>query len=304
MKQESNKVDIMGIKNKWSAVPRKKKIQAIIAAAFSAALVVGMPVLAWFTQQRQTATVIQINAPTTINIKSGNEEPVEMIDLSNINVQEYLDPTDPETLVSYGEYVFCITGKYLSYYDIQIARTTNIDFDYELYRVNSGDFQVNDQTCNVLTGIDTDPGAIANHAVAEYKSELDEKTYYYPYKTANATSTDKTQGNVTNLGSFLNDTVSGGQTVGDGSELDDEGKSFHDRNYGDEDSNGNITAYSNVNVYAEPLYWQVKNLPVTGQIGDSGFVDYYVLKIKWDGKGLTNNKETDMIYITARKSVN
>ena len=89
--------------------------------------------------------------------------------------------------------------------------------------------------------------------------------------------------------------------------MDIDSKSFHERNYGDNktDDSGNITVetYPYVNVYAEPLYWQVKNIPVTGQLGDAGFVDYYVLKIKWEGKGLTNTKETDMIYITARKSI-
>ncbi len=285
---------------KWRSLPRNKRIQAAVAAALSTALAVSLPVYAWFASQRQAGTIIMINAPTTISIGSGNQEPVGMIDLSNINVEEYLDPDDPASLVYYGEYVFCVTGKYLSEYDLQIARTTNINFDYELYRVDNTSYPA------VLTpGITTDPGVVAGYGVAAYKSELANDTYFYPYKQQNATTEDKTQGNITGLGRFINSTLS---NVGDGAATDMEGKSFHERNYGDEVSDGNggttIATYPHVNVYAQPLYWQVKNLPVTGQIGDAGFVDYYVLKINWRDKGLSNNKETDMIYITARKSVN
>lgn len=223
-----------------------------------------------------------------------------MIDLSNINVEEYLDPENKNSLITSGEYVFCVTGKYLSEYDLQIARTTNIDFDYELYRVDSETYK------GVLSpGITTDLGIISGYEVADYKSEIDGNTYYYPYQIN--VSTDKTQGNITSYGKFLNPTNNDTQTVGDGNAVDIDEKSFHERNYGDNitDDSGNTTiqTYQNVNVHAEPLYWQVKNIPVTGQLGDAGFIDYYVLKIKWEGKGMTNNKETDMIYITARKSI-
>lgn len=294
------------IAKKWAALSRRKKVQITIATALSVILVIGLPVFAWFAYQRQIGTVILINAPTTISIGSGNQEPVAMIDLSNINVEEYANPDDPSSLISYGEYVFCVTGKYLSEYDLQIARTTNIDFDYELYRVDSTNYS------QVLTpGITTDPGEIPGYEVADYRSEIDGNIYYYPYQTADSDS-DKKQGNITPQGKFLNlkdNTGSGDDEhkLGEGSAVDADGKTFHQRNYGDAetDSEGSTTIkeYSDVNVYAEPLYWQVKNIPVMGQLGDVGFVDYYVLKINWKDKKLTNNKETDMIYITARKSI-
>ena len=300
---------ITELAEKWKVLPRRKKIQVAVATALSSAFVVSLPVLAWFASQRQTGTIIMINAPTTISIGAGNQEPVGMIDLSNINVEEIIvDNNGEEQLVTEGSYVFCVTGKYMSEYDLQIARTTNIDFDYELYRVDTSSFTIDNESYDVLTGITTNPVLIDNHAIAEYKSELDGNTYYYPYLETSATSENKTQGNITVLGNFLNPATLNTQTVGDGTVTDASGKTFHKRNYGDEVPDGNggtaIKTYDNVNVYAQPLYWQVKNLPVTGQIGDTGFVDYYVLKIKWGGKGMSNNKETDMIYITARKSVN
>lgn len=274
------------IQLKWKGLSRSKKIQASAAAVVTLVLVIGLPVFAWFTSERKTATVIKINAPTTIKIGAGNEEPVEMIDLSNINVEEYLDE-ESTTLKTEGTYVFCVTGKYLSKYDLQIARTTNIDFDYELYRVDSKTYE------DVISkGITEKPTVGSGYEIAEYKSELDGNTYYYPYQTSN--STDKTQGNVTVQGGFLNAKTENNHTIGNGEEKIDGSTTFHTHNY---------SRYDNVNEYAEPLYWQVKGLPVTGQVGDAGFVDYYVLKIKWENKNFTNNKETDMLYITARKSV-
>lgn len=275
------------IQLKWKGLSRSKKIQASAAAVVTLVLVIGLPVFAWFTSERKTATVIKINAPTTIKIGAGNEEPVEMIDLSNINVEEYLDE-ESTTLKTEGTYVFCVTGKYLSKYDLQIARTTNIDFDYELYRVDSANYDA-----VIKPGITSKPAAENGYEIAEYKSELDGNTYYYPYQIS-ASTDDKTQGNVTVKGGFLNAKTENNHTIGNGEEKIDGSTTFHTHNY---------SRYDKVNKYAEPLYWQVKGLPVTGQVGDAGFVDYYVLKIKWENKNLTNNKETDMLYITARKSV-
>jgi len=64
-------------------------------------------------------------------------------------------------------------------------------------------------------------------------------------------------------------------------------------------------------VYANPVYWLKRNIPVyTEEKTDEGFTHSYVLRISWvmknddedDDENLNivqNNKETDMIYITA-----
>lgn len=49
--------------------------------------------------------------------------------------------------------------------------------------------------------------------------------------------------------------------------------------------------YSNVQKYAEPVYWQSDDVERVDTI------DYYILKVTWTGS-LPNNKETDMIYLT------
>lgn len=61
--------------------------------------------------------------------------------------------------------------------------------------------------------------------------------------------------------------------------------SLHEITYG---------SYGNVQKNAEPLYWQSDPLVSNSVDG----VDYYVLVVSWGG-GMENNKETDMIYLTA-----
>lgn len=66
-------------------------------------------------------------------------------------------------------------------------------------------------------------------------------------------------------------------------------KSLHNKSYG---------TYDNVQENAEPLYWQTTdNIEPTSNNG-SGFVDYYILEVSW-GEDVENDKETDMVYITA-----
>lgn len=65
--------------------------------------------------------------------------------------------------------------------------------------------------------------------------------------------------------------------------------SLHDRSYDD---------YANVQKNAEPLYWQTNNVITPTLNNPPGFLDYYILEISW-GEDVINNKETDMIYITA-----
>lgn len=57
--------------------------------------------------------------------------------------------------------------------------------------------------------------------------------------------------------------------------------------------------YTNVQKNAEPLYWQTNNAIIVDDTNSEGFVDYYVLEVSWDKTKVKNDKETDMVYITA-----
>ena len=66
---------------------------------------------------------------------------------------------------------------------------------------------------------------------------------------------------------------------------------LHDKSYG---------TYSSVQKNAEPLYWQsTESITPTTATGEKGFVDYYILEVSWENGEVPNDKETDMVYITA-----
>lgn len=64
--------------------------------------------------------------------------------------------------------------------------------------------------------------------------------------------------------------------------------------------NETYDTYTRVQKNAEPLYWQSESLNVENKNNDGSFVDYFIIDVSWT-EGLTNDKETDMIYITVMK---
>jgi hypothetical protein len=95
--------------------------------------------------------------------------------------------------------------------------------------------------------------------------------YYYSYAAA-----DKLAGAYLNRS---NDTGLANQT-------------FHETTYG---------TYSYVQKNAEPLYWQGTVTP-SRQQADGDYLDYFVLHITWTKDSIENNKETDIIYLTAGRA--
>ena len=278
----------------FGKLPKKKKIQAVTAFALSAVCAAVLPVLAWFSYTRKTANMVKINAPTILNIGAGNQEDIAMIDLSKIDVEERIDGVP----VLEGDYVFCVKGKYLSTYDLQIARTTNIPFDYQLYRVSviegdesspakgwgfDGDSLSGSTDAEKLTNL---KNKYSEYRFAPYYSQIEKEYFYYPYQI----------GDTLVNGSYINQKNDSGETIA--LQKVDE-NNIHSKSYKYKDRD---TTYDNVDKYAEPLYWQAKGINVqnAGRLENGEFVDYYVLKIKWNVT-FRNTKETDMIYISARR---
>ena len=283
------------VREKLSMLPKNQKMQIVIAGMLTLLLLLALPVVAWFVNSKKASGMVKVNAPTVLTIGAGANDSSDMIDLSNINVEEKIgDGLTPE-----ADYVFAVRGKFLKKYDLQIARTTNIPFTYKVYRVASVKLTDNDSSSLAKgygTTILADKDKLENgtygstskrYQIAEYVSSKQE-LWYYPYSTENEVQ-----------GEYLNSKIRSvtAETIGNGQEnLNFEGAAtFHIYNY----SNN----YGNVNEYAEPLYWQQTELSINpdGRMSNGDSVDYYVLKLIWDSS-FTNSKETDMIYITAKRS--
>lgn len=72
---------------RFKKLNKKKKIQLVTAAVLTMALLVALPLYAWFTHTRSIAMTTQINAPTQLYITAGNKESVSNLEMGNIDVE-------------------------------------------------------------------------------------------------------------------------------------------------------------------------------------------------------------------------
>ncbi len=238
---------------------KSKKIQIVLATLFTIVSLAALPVAAWFSHQRHIASVAKINSPATLAINSGEKEDIIYFQMSNIDVGTGENAGSKD-------FVFRVEGKDVTKYNLQIAHTTNNDFQYSLTRAHTVTGQ-SDQT-DVL-----------------YVKQNDTAVYYRKDDPVS--------------GKNVNDTNASGRIYGT------DGYSLKSYDAGDERQ-----------AYAEPLYWQTDE-PLFSKTGtgegynewsendpdwnpDIDFVNYYVLTVTWEAGKVSNNKETDLIYITAK----
>lgn len=120
--------DRMEENNTKSLSQRKKRgVQAVIIAA---AALIATPVLAWLFMQRSMETMTQINMPYALRIGAGNVKPVQQLELSNIDVSGEQKSKDV---------VFCVYSEESKVYHLELAHTTNIGFQYTIYKASISD---------------------------------------------------------------------------------------------------------------------------------------------------------------------
>lgn len=104
-----------------------RKRRAVISVIIAVLVLLTIPVLAWFFRQRSMETMTQINLPYALRIGAGNTQPIQQLELSNIDVSKK----------KYEDVVFCVysQGAKESYY-LQLAHTTNIGFQYTIYKAS------------------------------------------------------------------------------------------------------------------------------------------------------------------------
>lgn len=247
-------------KKAFKELPKAKKIQIIIASTLSVLVIAAIPVLAWFSNVRQVSTVAKINSPAKLAIKAGKAEDIIQFKLSGIDVG------DGETAGS-EDFVFCVEGEDISTYNLQLAHTTNIDFTYTLYKAHT-----NSEGTVVYTDSD---GNIQKYSKAfEFTSDY---------------------------GDYINKQVDeySGRKIGN--------DNYTEKSYENSEA---------IQKFAEPLYWQTKSAidayATDGSISyneynsiynvedSKKFLNFYVLNVSWEAKAVTNDKETDILYITAQ----
>lgn len=121
------KEKIVKIKNKFSNLSKIRKTEVILAILLSLTFVIGAPVLAWFSYRRSVVTLAKVNSPARLTLMSGHAEDIVQLKISGIDVKQ-----DSEN--RFADYVFSVEGKDVSNYRLQLAHTTNIKFNYKIYK--------------------------------------------------------------------------------------------------------------------------------------------------------------------------
>ncbi|MDD6082122.1 MAG: hypothetical protein PUB89_04640 [Oscillospiraceae bacterium] len=243
----------------------RQKTEFIIAASLTAVLLVSFPAYAWFSYSRNLETLTKIKEPGGIIIRAGKSDASakDADPIVNFEMKE-IDIEDIADGKS-AQYVFSVkTGEYNSKYHLLLAHTTNIPFSYSIY-----------QASNTTNPEQED--CIAYHP----KDDTGKITYYK-------------KDSIINLLPLNYDNGQYGRAIAKKKDV------YYDSTY----ENGD-----NPEIYAVPVYLQTKDSQKHSESAADSY-DYYILEIKWDSNAAgneafekwntaINNKETDIIYITA-----
>ncbi len=262
---------------------KRQKTEAVIASVLTILFFIGLPVFAWFAYSTGLKTITKIKDPGEIIIRAGKSDQEEADADPAVNFE--LKDIDIEAIANGGteRHVFSVKpGDYNPQYDLILAHTTNIPIVYTLYKAE------------YVTAAD-----VAQMSDAEKKEKiavytpLEETVVVYYKKSGSGSAIAMTP---------LNEDSASAATYGRTLAL------------------RNGTYYTNTyisgddpEVYSVPIYSMTTN-PISHPEDSDDAYDYFILEITWDEDAVTgedfkysnwneadNNKETDMIYITAHK---
>ena len=275
--------------SKIKSLKLKDKIQLIMALLLTLATIVSIPVYAWFNHQRQIAELQKIKTPDLLYISAAYAEDVKYFQIPSIDVDDVNNTKHRQV------FPFAVAGEYVPEFTLQLAHTTNIPFTYKIYEsdyynseaaaraaINTKNESIAEETAKLSYEYD----AVKYDVKAKW-TMLDQ--YTLSQRTLNAGDTlYLVKGNLVS-GSYLNSTTSGGRIIAS--------NRYHSETYKDGDN-----TYDQVQTYAEPLYWQsskISSVPNSSGWGGNPFFKTFVIEISWDPSEVQNDKETDIIYLSA-----
>lgn len=213
-------------------VSLKGRIAAAALLLFLSFTVLAAPVFAWFSYNRILASYAPISKPESLYIGAGHRD-FDGTEFTSDYFEDirylYLEGIDVKTDREYYDYVFSVFGKAISGYKLQLAYTTNNQFDYKIYKATE------------YTAAEYDAmSAAQKEGVISHTTHTDTPTTYYYKATGSEIG-----------GSFLNAQTVNGEKIAT--------SAYHLRTYGD---------YDDVDKYAEPLYWQTTGIERGNPRGD------------------------------------
>lgn len=255
---------------KFNKLNNIQKVEFVLASLLTLALMVGIPVFAWFSSVNKMETMTKVKEPENLDIRAGHYHPIINFELSDINIEEMGKNGTAEYRV------FSVSaGDYKIPYILQLAHTTNIPFKYSIYKATEVDSEGTDTVAYKPIYKDPDDDT------------TDGTTYYYK-KGDEVTLTP------------LNVDSDNEEYYGRG--LAKKGDTYYNKTY---DSDGDAPE-----IYAVPVYLQSDTITPSDKGEDAH--DFFILEIEWDSETAAtnfskwnkaeNNKETDIIYISASRA--
>ena len=235
---------------------KKKRKWTLSCAALVVTALLLVISYAWFYTQKEMSTAAWIKTPIVLDIRAGNNRKIQYLDMGDIEVGEGKDGSK--------DYVFCVYGKPVDNYSLQLAYTTNIAFHYDVYRADlaengSGEVTFESPDNTATFNIVGDKPVISGLSMNEIKERNESPAKYQS----------------------------------------------HALSYGDEKKE-NIVDKSKVQANNEPLYFLaeedgVKVMKPRNIINNEYFLDYYVIRVSWKAGEVHEDKETDIVYLTASR---
>lgn len=263
----------------FKKLSKTQKIEFTVSLILTVTLIIALPVYAWFANNKKLETITKIKEPGEIIIRAGKKPGATEADsIVNFEMQDI----DIESIAE-GKpqcFVFSVLpDEYNMGYKLQLAHTTNIPFTYTIYKASAPD----------TTGMTNEQ--LAQLVIYHPRNDNSSITYYQ--KDGSALS-------LTALNE--DDGTAFGRTIAKQNDVGDEYKCYSQT----------YAAGDTPEIYAVPVYLQSETQRHSESASDS--YDYYILELGWDesanidddyaftdwntGK---NNKETDIIYITAAR---
>ena len=107
-----------------------KKIVQIAVTLAALVLALALPVLSWFISGEQLLAYAPVTSPEALYIGAGHRDIVK----GTFEDIRYLYFNGISANEAYSDYVFCVYGTAISGFNLQLAFTTNNQFEYEIYQ--------------------------------------------------------------------------------------------------------------------------------------------------------------------------
>lgn len=276
-----------------------------------------IPVYAWLAASN-AVLYAPITTETALFIGAGAEEDIKYL---------YLEGIDTNKETRYRDYVFSVSGSFVKFYRIQLAYTTNNQFEFELYRAidEKGGYVIDSENPTVTvdhvgyrlaTENDTTATRYTFLAKADNNGtfvklenetgatvlikQLDGTYEYFRLATGGDSGQKYTLSATADViysstnKDIYNYHIVGSKIVGnipnkqENAFLGKTNDGYYSDTYG---------TYDKVNKYAVPVYWQMQD---TVDISSGNVLPhYYILRVLYNDKN-ENDRETDIVCIAAK----